>query len=499
MNYLESLETEAGYVKTLNGAKTHGTSGSACLDLFAVAGGMRGRSARDLTMLFDLAYLEDPDLAMKLLFYIRDIREGLGEREIFRTLVRHVAKTWPESAKKNVGLIPEYGRYDDLMCLMRTSSQKAVVRSIKDQLEEDLAALAQREGGNKNAHISLLAKWLPSINASSPRTRGQARVLCETLGMSKTEYRRILTKLRAAIGITERYLTEKKTDEICYEAVPAGAMLRYRNAFSRRDGRRFLEYIGDAGEAIHSDTLYPYEILRPYFKNGWYLSERVKVPGEKILNALWNSRDGVVADQNAISVIDTSGSMYYGRPGNPTPALISQSLGLYYAERCEGLFHNMFITFESRPHLLKIRGNTLRDKICSIQCADWGGSTDMEAVFDLILKAAVKANAPQEEMPSTLYIISDMEFNCAVRDPDKTVFDNAKEKFAAYGYKMPAVVFQNVNSWQMQVPVRAHEKGTALTSGAGTNSMKHKFDGNVTPMEHMLRVLNSSRYAAVQA
>ena len=123
----------------------------------------------------------------------------------------------------------------------------------------------------------------------------------------------------------------------------------------------------------------------------------------------------------------------------------------------------------------------------------------MEAVFDLILKAAVKANAPQEEMPSTLYIISDMEFNCAVRDPDKTVFDNAKEKFAACGYKMPAVVFQNVNSWQMQVPVRAHEKGTALTSGAGTNSMKHKFDGNVTPMEHMLRVLNSSRYAAVQA
>ena len=134
-----------------------------------------------------------------------------------------------------------------------------------------------------------------------------------------------------------------------------------------------------------------------------------------------------------------------------------------------------------------------------MQSAEWGGSTNLEAVFDLILRAAVSSNAPQEDMPATIYIISDMEFNCATRGTDKTVYESAKAKYEANGYQVPAVVFHNVNSWQMQTPVRAHTKGTALVSGAGTNSFKYKFDGNITPMEHMLRVLNGPRYAAVHA
>ena len=500
--YLESLKKEAGYTRTLNGAKTHGTSGDACLDLFAVAGGMRHRSDRDLINLFDGAYLENPELAMKLLFYIRDIRGGLGEREVFRTLIRHVAKAWPESAKKNVALIPEYGRYDDLMCLMRTSSQKKVLEVIREQLKEDLAALDLRNAGDTGAHISLLAKWLPSINASSSRTRGQAKVLCNALNMGEGEYRKLLAKLRAAICLTECCLTALKNEKINYEAVPAGAMLKYRGAFLRHDRDRFLKYIEDVlvqDKNIHSGTLFPYDILRPYLRD---FSRHVcysDVPGEELLEVLWDHQDGAVAGNNAISVIDTSGSMYWHREGTPMPALISQSLGLFYAERCKGLFHNMFITFESQPHLVEIRGATIREKLCSIQRASWGGSTNLEAVFDLILRSAVHAHLPQEQMPSTIYIISDMEFNYAVRNPDKTVYDNAKEAFEACGYRMPAVVFHNVNSWQMQVPVRAHEKGTALTSGAGTNSFKYRFDGNITPMEHMLRVLNSSRYAAVHA
>lgn len=534
MSYLDTLQKEASATRTLNGARTYSTSSDACLDLFAVAGGMRGKREKELVRLFDRAYIENPELAMKLLFYIRDIRGELGEREVFRTLIRHVAKTWRESARKNVALIAEYGRYDDLLCLMGTPAQKEVVRVISAQLEEDKKALAAREQscaqaqagalaqgeaqggalaqddaqaqGDASTHISLLAKWMPSINASSARTRGQAKVMAKALGLKEVEYRKLLAGLRAAISLTECRLTSRKVDKVNYETVPAGALLKYRAAFERHDGERFGDYLAEVimdEKKVHCDTLYPYELVRPFINampHSWFRTYTPKeVPGEDILDLMWDRMGAEVAGQNAIAVIDTSGSMYCTGEGNLMPAVVSQSLGLYFAERCKGTFHNRFITFESQPHLIEVHGATLRDKLRYIQSAPWGGSTNLEAVFDLILRTAIEEKAPQEDMPATLYIISDMEFNVAMRDPDKSVYENAKAKFEAHGYAMPAVVFQNVNSWQMQTPVRAHTKGTALASGAGTNTFKYKFDGNITPMDHMLRVLNGPRYAAVHA
>ncbi len=515
MSFLDQLETEASYTSTLNGAKTHSTTGDACLDLFAVAGGMRYKAAQEQTRLFDRAYIENPELAMKLLFHIRDIREGLGERELFRTLIRHVAFRWPRSAQKNVAFIAEYGRFDDLMCLMGTPSQEVVVGVIKAHLSADLAALERQTAGDKSAKVSLLAKWMPSINTSSARKRGQARVLAVALGMTEKEYRQTLSKLRAGLCLTERFLTEQKADHINYEAVPAGAMLKYKSAFERKDGERFVEFIEDAAigkKKVNTGNLYPYEIVRPIFNElfeneGWRWRLRLRGSSFKeqshtekaLLGLLWDSQRGEVPGENAIAVIDTSRSMFCCRKGTPVPALIAQALGLYVAERCTGTFHNRFITFESIPHLMKVEGETIEDKLCYISTAPWGGSTNLSAVFDLILRTAVEDQTPREEMPSTLYIISDMEFDRAMNDADQTVYEVAKEAFAAVGYDMPAVVFQNVNSWQTQTPVRAHTKGTALSSGAGTATFRHKFDGNITPMEHMLRVLNSERYAKIHA
>lgn len=459
---------------------------------------MRYRNVNKQIRLFERAYIENPELAMKLLFYIRDIRGGLGERNLFRTLIRHVAKVWPESAKKNVPLIAEYGRWDDLMCLMGTPAQETAVQVIRSQLDIDLEAVKRRENGEFNAHISLLAKWLPSSNTSSKRTRGQAKVLIKALQIDERSYRKMLAKLRANSYITECRLTHKCTDKINYEAVPAGAMLKYRSSFQRNDKKRFSQYIKKAAQGkkkIHCNTLYPYEILKPFFK--CFLADYIK--GEDVLEALWKNQSTEIATQNAICIVDTSGSMFYCSKNAPQPALIAQALGLYYAERCQGTFHNYIITFESNPSLVKIYGNTLRDKLRYLNTVSWGGSTNLEAVFELILQTAVKSNASQEEMPSVLYIISDMEFNCAIENPDKTIYDNAKDRFESCGYHLPAVVFHNVNSWQMQAPVTAHTKGTALTSGAGTASFKHKFDGNVTPLNHMLEVLMSERYQNVHA
>lgn len=492
MSYLENLKEQANYTRTLNGALTHGSTGDACLNLFAVAGGMRYRDPADIIRMFELAYIENRELAMKLLFHIRDIREGLGERQMFRTLLRHVAKKWPESARKNVHLIAEYGRWDDLLCLYKTPAWKQMVEVIRKQLDQDLPAAYRWEAGDLEAPISLLAKWLPSPNASSHKTQRLGKWMAQQLGMQEREYRKLLARLRAHSCVTERYLTRKSLDKIDYEAVPAGAMLKYRNAFDRNDPEKFTEYLLDVSEGkkqMHADTLFPYEIIRPWFT-------RRTSAGMDVLEILWNSQSAEIAQDNAIAVVDVSGSMYCC---NRRPITMAVALGLYFAERCKGVFHNHMITFSGSPRLMEIHGRNLEEKLNYMLRADWGMSTNMEAVFDLLLETAIRTNARQEEMPSAIYIISDMEFNCAVRDPNKTVYDNARERFTEYGYQLPAVIFQNVNSWQMNAPVRANTRGAALCSGAGTASFKHKFDGNVTPMSHMLRVLMSDRYKEVHA
>ena len=362
---------------------------------------------------------------------------------------------------------------------------------IRKQLEQDLFAAYRREAGDVDAPISLLAKWLPSPNASSHKTQKLGKWMAKQLGMEEREYRKMLARLRAHSCVTERYLTRKSLDKIDYEAVPAGAMLKYRSAFSRNDQENFRDYLKDvtSGEKqMHADTLFPYEIIRPWFTRGGM--------GMDVLEALWNSQSTEVAQENAIAVVDVSGSMYCC---NRRPITMAVALGLYFAERCKGVFHNHMITFSNRPQLVEIHGRNLGEKLNYMLRADWGYSTNMEAVFDLLLDTALRTNARQEEMPAAIYIISDMEFNCAVRDPNKTVYDNARELYAEFGYELPAVIFQNVNSRQMNAPVRANTRGAALCSGAGTASFKHKFDGNVTPMSHMLRVLMSDRYKEVHA
>lgn len=500
MSYREVLEEKASETTTLNGAKTHSTSGDACLDFFAVAGGMRYREKNVQIVLFDRAYIENPELAMKLLFYIRDIRGGMGERKMFRTLLRHVAFQWPKSAKKNVAYISEFGRYDDLLCLLGTPAQNEAMTIIQSQLKKDWKALEERRNGRTDARISLLAKWLPSSNTSSWKTRKMAQKVMNLLEMDEKSYRKMLSALRANICITERYLTKKEPEKIVYHSVPAGAMLKYRKAFDRSDTERFHEYLDQVksgAETIHCRTLFPYEIARPYFA-GWWVPNADET-NDKLLDILWNHLKSSVNQNNAISVVDTSGSMYCRWPDSPMPALYSQALGLYLAENCTGPFHNMLITFESSPHLIEIQGDTLRDKMQYIHTLPWGWSTNLSAVFDLILDTAIKSGAAQEELPQTIYIFSDMEFDCAIRGASKTVYEDARERYEAYGYHLPAVVFHNVNSWQMQVPVRKDTKGAALVSGQSVSAFRYPTDVNTTPMEHMLQILNSRRYRMIHA
>ncbi len=484
---LEYLKDEANRTCTENGAATLQTTKSDCLDLFATVGALRRQDEYEIIDRFARAYCEDPDLAMKTLFFARDIRGGLGERKVFRTVLRWLAKNKTDSVKKNLPYIAEYGRWDDLLVLLGTRMQGDVIECLHTQLKRDLAAL---ENGGE---VSLLAKWLPSVNASNADTVRAAKLLAKAFGMTDAQYRKTLVKLRTHIRILENNLREKDYS-FDYAKQPSKAMLKYRKAFLRNDGKRYQSYLSavSRGEAkLHTGTLTPYDIVAPLFHNGVSDEELVA------LDTAWNAQEDFTGDENALVVVDGSGSMYGG--GDPLPAAIAQSLAIYFAERNNGAFKNHFITFSEHPQLVEIKGQNIFDKIryCSRfnECAN----TNIQAVFELILNTAVKYHVPQEELPAKLYIITDMEFDWCTENAELTNFEYAKKLFASAGYMLPEVIFWNVDSRNRQQPVTRNEQGIALVSGSSPQIFSLIKDGILDPYSFMLQTLQSERYAVIAA
>ena len=486
---LEYLKMETSRTLTENGAATWTTSQSDCLDLFATAGALRGAEDSEIRTRFERAFREDPDLAMKILFYSRDVRGGLGERRLFRVILRRLAQQHPESVRKNIPYIAEFGRYDDLLCLLETPCEKDAVERIRQQLNADTESLAEGE------EVSLLAKWLPSVNASNEETVRQAKRLARLLGMREREYRQTLTALRARIRILENALREGDYT-FRYEAQPSKALYKYRRAFLRNDEERYLQFINRAKEdpsVLHTGTLTPYDIVRPLFFRPNSLSEEER----EVMDVTWNAQEDFTGDENALVVADGSGSMYWG--GDPVPAAVAQSLAIYFAERNTGVFHNHFITFSEHPQLVEISGGDIADKVRWCQKYNEIANTDLEAVFRLILDTAVKYRVPQEELPARLYIISDMEFDRCMRSASLTNFENAGVMFEARGYRLPEVVFWNVCSRNLQQPVQKNEQGAALVSGCSPHIFRLLRERILDPYSVMMDVLSQERYSVIAA
>jgi len=489
---LEQLKQETNYTTTENGALTYASSLNDCLDLFSSIGALRHADSDDIVARFQRAYAENAELAMKCLFFARDVRGGLGERRTFRIILDWLAKNHPESLKKNLVLIAEYGRFDDLVGLVESNLRKETLQVIAEQLNKDKAAIAAGQEGE----ISLLGKWLPSINASKPQTIHLAKVVAESLGMSNKEYRKTLASLRAAIKIIENNLRNKDYS-FDYAKQPSKAMLKYRKAFMRNDDARYAEFLEkvDSGEVkLHTGTLTPYDIVAPIVS---YNPKPMTEKECKALDTTWNSLEDFTNDENALVLVDGSGSMY--SYNNPSPAAVAQSLGIYFAERNKGRFHNHFITFSEHPKLVEIKGKDIVEKLQYTMGFDECANTNIEAVFNLILQTAVKHRLPQSDLPSKLYIISDMEFDCCARNAGVTNFKNAKRSFKRAGYELPQVVFWNVDSRNCQVPVTKNEQGVALVSGCSPQVFSMLKKGILSPLSFMLEVLESERYAKVAA
>lgn len=484
---LEFIKAEANRAYTENGAATYASTQSHCLDLFATIGALRSAEDRVIIRRFRKAFAENPDLAMKTLFFARDVRGGLGERRVFRVILRNLAAHAPASVRKNLPHIAEYGRWDDLLALMGTSCEEDALNLIREQLNRDLAAL------ETDGNVSLLGKWLPSVNASGKDTVRDAKRIARYLRMSDGAYRKMLVALRAKIRIIENNLREMDYT-FDYSIQPSKAMYKYRKAFLRNDGARYRDFLNRVtrGEAtLHTGTLTPYDIIDPIFTCAAGEAER------QAMDVTWNAQADFTGGENALVVIDGSGSMYC--PLQPRPAAVALSLGIYFAERNTGAFHNHFITFSQNPRLVEIQGADIYEKVRYCQMFNEVANTSIQRVFELILRAAVRNNVPQSEMPTTLYIISDMEFDHCTRDAGLTNFAYAQKIFAEAGYQLPRVVFWNVASRNEQQPVTMNEQGVALVSGTSPRIFDMLRSHTLSPYGYMLDILGAERYAPIAA
>lgn len=498
--FMNGLKSATNYGYTENGAVKHNTTGSDLLDMFALGGAYRQRSNDDVVTLFKLAYAENPTYALKCLFYLRDVRGGQGERRFFRVCLRWLANNHPDAVLRNLENIPEYGRYDDLYELVDTSLENEMFAMIKKQLALDIQCKTP----------SLLAKWLKSENTSSDESRMLGAKTRRAMGMTARQYRKTLSILRARINVLERLMSAGRWDEIEFDKIPSKAGLKYKNAFARRDiiKKKYEAFITDKNTKVNATVLNPVDIAEEIYNN--HPTSRWSDNVTPVQRAAWDKYWANLKDyyngreENGIAVVDVSGSM----SGQPMAAAVS--MGAYIAERGKGPFANHFITFSSQPQLVRFEGADLYDKFWRARNADWQMNTNLKGVFNLLLNTAIKNNCSQDELPTRLYIFSDMEFDscitnssnsgwynhtCLNRNQINTLVEDIKKEWAVYGYKMPQIVFWNLRAASQNIP--AIGEGFSYVSGFSMNMVENILSGK-DGFALMMDKLNSERYAAVK-
>ena len=489
MNFATAIDQESKLTLTENGATAVNTTDSKVLDLFSTIGALRNADDTRIQRLFADAYAEEKTLATRCLFYARDIRGGLGERATFRKLLNYAAKYHQEAIRKNIALIPEYGRWDDLYALVGTPLEDDMWKLVKNQLNTDQVQMVS------GLPVSLLAKWLKTPDASSKETRALGLLTAKKLGLAEKSYKHVLRSLRKYLKVTEVTMSANEWDWIEYSKVPARAGMLYRNAFMRHDTDRFRKFLDavNKGEAkVNAGTLYPYDIIEKYTgTNTWYMDFK-NLKQDDMLEAQWKALPNYVeGNANALVIADTSGSM----SGRPMASAIG--LAIYFAERNTGAYHNLWMSFSADSKVQKLKGETLAQKLDSIDTEHWQSNTNLERAFTHILNIALKNNVPADEMVKSLIVISDMEIDqCA--DKSWLFYDAMKKRYAEAGYEIPNVVFWNVDSRHDIFHADGKRKGVQLCSGQSASTFKTLMASiGMTPIEMMVKTLNDKRYEKI--
>lgn len=472
---MDDLEIETGVTLTENGGLALSTTGDKLLNLFAVLGALRSRPTDVIDKFID-AYNEDADLATKMAFYGRDVRGGLGERAVGRIMLNVLALKNPAVVSANLKNIVEFGRWDDLFVLFGTFCEDDMLSLVRTQLADDVDAMLS------NANVSLLAKWMPSINASSKSTVTLANRLAKALDLTPKQYRKTLSTLRKYIDVTEVKMSANKWTDIDYKAVPSNAMANYGSAFARHDYEgfnRYMDAVKSGDVKINAATLYPYNVIETMYGN------------QDVAEAQWKALPNYVeGDNNFLIMADVSESMM-GRPMKT-----SVGLAIYFAERNHGAFANKFMTFTDIPKIVDVTGNDLFDKYCSVT-DHVGYNTNLEAAFDAILSTAVRTHCPQEDLPKALVIISDMEID-HWDGGSLTFTEEMRKRFADAGYEMPKLVYWNVDSRKDTFLASKNDPNAILVSGQSASTFKNLIKGiDLSAYEIMVETLNDPRYDRV--
>lgn len=489
---------------TENGALGFRTSGKELVDFNFKIPQMRGYTNEDIQSSFLKVWNESPELAIKMAFFTRDAREGMGERNTGRNCLRLIGQVNPEALIKNLELIPEYGRWDDVIELLsiNDSIDEEIFKLIKNQLLKDVHG-----GLAKNEPISLLGKWLPSENASSQRTKTLAKLVRKGLNMNSKNYRQLLSKLRKHINIVERQMCANEWSEINYESVPSIANIRYRNCFLRNDEdrrREFLNNLQSGNAKINASVSTPVDIVGAYTKGKWY---NFNPDLDITLEEMWKNLTDIDVC-NTLVVADGSGSMTVNIPNSNLMALdVANALAIYTAERNTN-FKGKFMTFGRDPQLIDISNlSSLRDKIKLVRQYNDCANTDIEKVFRLILETAKTNDYTQNQLPERILIISDMEFDHGMyfgsderggyASHQTQLFTNIQKGFEAEGFKIPKLIFWNVNSRSGTIPVRENDLGVGLVSGFSQQILKMVMSDKLDPFEIIVEQLLSERYEPI--
>ena len=486
---------------TENGAAGYVSSGEKLLDFNFRVSSYRNCRESKIRADFQAVWEESPLLALKMLFFAGDVRRGLGERRLFRVCLQWLAEEHPDALRQVVGLIPEYHRWDAVaeLCAVEAVAD-AALSEIRHQLEVDRRRL---QAGKP---VSLLAKWLPSSNASSSATRALAGRIWRGLGLTERAYRKALVELRAYLQVVEVKMTASEWGSIDYGAVPSKANLLYREAFLRHDMERrkaFLESVKKGERQIHSGVAFPYDIVHQYMDAERCLTDNLRPQVDLTLEEMWKALPDYVRGRGAdtLCVVDGSGSMgtFVGN-GGVTCHDVARSLAIYFSERMAGAFHGQFITFSEKPQLVSLNGcTTLRQKLETCIAHDECANTNIERTFDLILQTARKRHLPQSELPGSILVLSDMEFDAAtVGGADEALFEGLRRRYEEHGYRLPRLVFWNIASRTMTVPLRQNAAGLALVSGFSPSTAEMVFSQELDPLKELLKALGSPRYLPVE-
>jgi len=459
--------------RTANGMKARKSTANAVVDLFYNAGASRGK---DIVPAFAAAMAENRELALRVAAWLRDVRGGAGERELFRSILRYLEKNDVEAAKALLRKVPELGRWDDIFVFNSDVMKSAAFTMLGDALR---------------AKNGLAAKW-------TPRQGKLAAEIRQFFGMSPKFYRKSLVEMTKVV---ETNMCAKDWDSINFSHVPSVAASRYKKAFNRNTPT-YAAYVaslvkGDNPDVkVNAGAVFPYDVLKGRI-SGYMKFDKTELD---LVQKQWEALPNFVGDANILPLVDVSGSMScaaggHGSKSGLTCMEVAVSLGLYLADKNEGKFKDTFLTFSDNPELLHLKGN-INQKIDQMVKSNWAMSTNLHKAFAKILDVAVKGGVPQEEMPAMVLILSDMQFNACVKHDDSAMQMIAR-KYKEAGYTLPKVVFWNLNAVYGNAPVKFDTSGTALVSGFSPAVVKPLLAGDLetfTPESVMLKTIMDDRY-----